>query len=247
VRERPVSPGHAEPTPGPGANAEPALAASAVDLAGVDRQALLSTLTTEHFTLQGARGSTVSESTARAGLYVGALSSSLVAIGFIAQAAQMGDAFRVFVLVVLPALYLLGLFTLVRVVYSSVEDLHYGRAINRIRNYYLQLAGPAARYFSMVGHDDTSGVLANMAIVRPSRWQLYYTLGTLVAVLNAIVAAAFVAFGAGVLGAPLLVAVVIGAVVGIVSLALSMRWQQEVHVTARDRGTVLFPSSPADR
>jgi hypothetical protein len=38
---------------------------------------VLMALTTEHFTLQGARAATTSESTARAGLYVGALSSRL--------------------------------------------------------------------------------------------------------------------------------------------------------------------------
>jgi hypothetical protein len=103
----------------------------------------------------------------RASLYAGALSSSLVAIGFIAQAAQMGDVFRVVVLVVLPALDGLGLLGLVRVVYSSVEDVRYARAINRIRADSLQLAGPAARYFSLVAHGDAAGVLANMAILRP--------------------------------------------------------------------------------
>ena len=241
MRETPAGRGGDEHLPNVGA--APPIGASDAGVAGVDRQALLSTLTTEHFTLQSARGSTVAESTARASLYVGALSSSLVAIGFIAQAAQLGDAFRVFVLVVLPAVYVLGLFTLVRVVYSSVEDLHYGRAINRIRAYYLQLAGPAARYFSMVAHDDAAGVLANMAIARPSRWQLYYKLGTLVAVLNAMVGAACVAFfTAGVLGAPLLASAAIGALAGLVSLGLSMRWQREVHIQARDRGAVLFPS-----
>jgi hypothetical protein len=82
----------------------------------VDRQALLTALTTEHFTLQGARGSTISESTARASLFVGALSTTLVALGFIAQAADIGDAFDVFALVALPTLYALGTFTFVRLV-----------------------------------------------------------------------------------------------------------------------------------
>ena len=41
---------------------------------------LLTTLTTEHFTLQGARSQTVSESAARAALYLGSVSSTLIAI-----------------------------------------------------------------------------------------------------------------------------------------------------------------------
>jgi hypothetical protein len=113
-------------------------------VAAVDRQALLTVLTTEHFTLQGARASTVSESSARAALFVGAVTSTLVALGFIAQASELGSAFDTFVLVVLPTLYVLGLFTFVRLVTSSTEDLLYGRAINRIRNYYEQVAGDEA-------------------------------------------------------------------------------------------------------
>src|SRR5207248_10740429 len=107
----------------------------------VDGEALLSVLTTEHFTLQGARASTVGESSARAALYVGAVSSALVALGFISQGSSDEDAFNVFALVVLPTLYALGLFTFARLVASSLEDLLYGRAINRIRQYYLEVAG----------------------------------------------------------------------------------------------------------
>jgi hypothetical protein len=98
------------------------------------RQQLLTTLTTEHFTLQGARSQTVSESAARAALYLGSVSSTLIAIGLIADDR---DSFEIFALVTLPTLYVLGIFTFVRLVESSVEDILYGRAINRIRHYYL--------------------------------------------------------------------------------------------------------------
>ena len=113
----------------------------------IDRQALLTTLTTEHFGLQGARGSTIAESSARAAMYLGSLSASLVSLGFVAQTSATGDTFRVFALVVLPTLFVLGVFTFVRLVESAVEDIFYGRAINRIRSYYHHLAGPEARYF----------------------------------------------------------------------------------------------------
>ena len=124
-----------------------------------DRQELLTALTTEHFTLQGARSQTVSESASRATLYLFSVSSTLVALGFIGQVSEVGDVFDVFSLTVLPTLYLLGLFTFVRLVETTVEDLLYGRAINRIRNYYLQLAGDQARLFMLSGHDDPRGVL----------------------------------------------------------------------------------------
>ena len=87
--------------------------------AELDRGALVTLLTTEHFTLQGSRASTISESSSRAALYVGALSSSLIALGFLGQASEFDTAFDTFALVVLPTVYLLGLFTHVRVVQSS--------------------------------------------------------------------------------------------------------------------------------
>ena len=213
-----------------------------MDDAPVDRQALLTVLTTEHFTLQGARASTVSESSARAALFIGAVTSTLVALGFIAQASELGSAFDTFVLVVLPTLYVLGLFTFVRLVTSSTEDLLYGRAINRIRSYYHEVAGNEARYLLLGGHDDTLGVLTNMGITRPSRWQLYFTLASMVAVLNAVVGGSAVAFVAGVAGATLGPAAAVGAVTAVLSCTLQLRWQRRAHADARRRGEVLFPS-----
>jgi hypothetical protein len=129
-----------------------------------DPQQLLTALTTEHFTLQGARSQTVSESASRASLYLVSVSSSLVALGFIGQISTVGDTFTVFALTVLPTLYVLGLFTFVRLVQSVAEDFQYGRAINRIRHHYLELAGDKAHLFMMSAHDDAIGVLANMGV-----------------------------------------------------------------------------------
>jgi hypothetical protein len=132
-----------------------------------DRHELLTALTTEHFTLQGARAQTMSESSSRAALYIGSVSSTLVALGFLGQISQAGDIFNTFALVVLPTLYLLGVFTFVRLVECSAEDFRYALAINRIRNYYQQLAGEQARLFLLSGHDDATGVFGNMK--RPAR------------------------------------------------------------------------------
>jgi hypothetical protein len=60
----------------------------------------------------------------------------------------------VFALVVLPTLFALGVFTFVRLVESAVEDIYDGRAINRIRSYYLEQAGPQRRWFMPAGRDD---------------------------------------------------------------------------------------------
>ena len=161
-----------------------------------NRQELLSALTTEHFTLQGARSQTVSESTGRATLYVMSVSSTLIALGFLAQISEVGDAFEVFALTVLPTLYVLGLFTYFRLVESAAEDFLYGRAVNRIRHYYLELAGEERRLFLLSGYDDARGVLANMGL-RPSRWQIFFTTASMVTVINSVVGGSAVAIAVG--------------------------------------------------
>lgn len=57
------------------------------------RPAVVSFVTTEHFTLQGARSSTISESTSRASMFFGAVSGGLVALGLLATATNVGTAF----------------------------------------------------------------------------------------------------------------------------------------------------------
>jgi hypothetical protein len=211
-------------------------------MAEPDRQALLTMLTTEHFTLQGSRATTVSESSSRAALYMGSVSSTLIALGFLAQVSDIGDAFDVFALVVLPTLFALGIFTFVRTVESSVEDVLYGRAINRIRAYYLEMAGPEARWFVMKGHDDALGVLANMGI-QPSRWQLYFTVSTMVATVNSVVGGSAVAILVGrLLDASLGVATVCGVIAAGASFLAFWRWDRILHERHGGYEDVLFPT-----
>lgn len=213
---------------------------------GTDRAELLTALTTEHFTLQGARSQTVSESASRATLYVMAVSSALVGLGFIGQVSEVGDVFDIFALTVLPTLYVLGLFTFVRLAESSVEDVLYGRAINRIRNYYFELAGDQARLFVLSGHDDPIGVLANMGL-SPTRWRLYFTTATMIAVINSVVGGAAVALALGVaVDATLGLAAAVGGAVAIASLMLMRRAEYRIHVAGRARTEALFPSPPTE-
>jgi hypothetical protein len=200
---------------------------------------LLTALTTEHFTLQGARSQTVSESSSRSSLYLFSVSSTLVALGFIGQAS--GDTFRVFALTVLPTLYVLGLFTFVRLVQIVAEDFRYARAINRIRHYYLELAGDQAGLFMQSAHDDAAGVLANIG-VRQSRWQPYFTMPTLIAVIDSVVGGSAIAIAVGVLGASLGVATAVGGVAAVVSLWILRRFETRYLRASLGELDVLFPS-----
>jgi hypothetical protein len=211
-----------------------------------DRQELLTALTTEHFGLAGARAQTTGESSARAALYISAVSSTLVALGFIGQITEVGDAFDVFALTALPTLYVLGLFTFIRVVENGVEDLMLGRAINRIRNYYLDVAGEHRRYFMLSGHDDALGVMRNMGVALARRQQ-YFTTGSMIAVINSVVGGAAIALGIGAfMDAPLGLCAGLGGVAAIISQALLMRIENRMYHAMGGFTETLFPSPDAE-
>jgi hypothetical protein len=107
--------------------------------------AFMSALTTEHFVLQTAINAATTEAGTRASLYILSLSSSLVALGFASQSAEL---FLPFVAIVLPAVFILGVFTAVRLVDSNLEGILSLNGIARIRGYYRTLAPEAEQQFS---------------------------------------------------------------------------------------------------
>jgi hypothetical protein len=109
------------------------------------RAALLPALTTEHLVLQTANSSSYLEASARSTLYVMALSSSLVAMGFLSGSA---DVLIPFAATVLPTVFLIGIFTVVRLVETALESMHYLDGIARIRSYYRTLGQDAAHQFA---------------------------------------------------------------------------------------------------
>ncbi|MEU0092437.1 hypothetical protein [Kribbella sp. NPDC006257] len=207
-----------------------------------DRQELLTALTTEHFTLQGARAQTASESASRASLFILSVSSTLVALGFLGHGSPSDDTFDVFALIVLPTLYLLGVFTFIRIVECGAEDFQYGVAINRIRNYYKQIAGAEAKLFLLSGHDDGRGVFANAAVPAEGRTQLF-SFASVVALIDSVIGGSTIAIATSVVfDAPLAVAAGAGGAVGLISLALLLR--MAARLLARRTGNIdpLFPT-----
>ena len=106
---------------------------------------MLSALTTEHFVLQTANNSTYAEASSRSTLYVMVLSSALIAAGFVAGSTEVLIPFAA---IVLPAVFLLGLFTVVRLVETALESQYCLHGIARIRAHYRTLGPAAARHFS---------------------------------------------------------------------------------------------------
>jgi hypothetical protein len=204
---------------------------------------LLTALTTEHFTLQGARSQTMSETSARASVYMYSLSSVLVALGFVSQVADgVGVVFNVFALTVLPTVYFLGCTTYVRLVECGAEDLRYGMAINRIRGYYKELAGDRADLFLLSGHDDAAGVFLNMGIA-PHRRSRAFAFSTAIAVVNGVVGGAVAALALGAVpDLPLWLATVVGVIVAAGSVVGWLRRADRILDTAAREATPRFPS-----
>jgi hypothetical protein len=207
-----------------------------------DRHELLTALTTEHFTLQGARSQTATESASRASLYILSVSSVLVALGFIGPTSQTDSTFEVFALTVLPTLYVLGVFTFVRIVECGAEDFRYGVAINRIRNYYKQIAGDQAKLFLLSGHDDGRGVFENAA-VPPERRRQFFTFASVVAVINSVVGGSAVAIALGAFtDASLGIAAGVGGAVALLSLFGLLRYADTLLEQRAGRTESIFPS-----
>jgi hypothetical protein len=212
-----------------------------------DGQQLLTALTTEHFTLQGARAQTLAESSSRATVYVGAVSSSLIALGFIGQVSDIGTPFRVFALIVLPTLYGLGIVTHIRLVECGVEDVMYGMAINRIRGYYRELAGDQARLFLLSGHDDARGVFENAGVPATRRPQIF-SFASVVAAINGVVGGSAVGIAVAAAFSPSLgVTATAGGVAGTVSIVVWLRVAAWILARRVPAEAPLYPSPPAGK
>jgi hypothetical protein len=204
---------------------------------GEPRSAAVTFVTTEHFTLQGARSSTISESTGRASVFLGAVSGGLIALGLVATAGKTGAAFYMFGLILLPTLAFVGLATFHRVLQSGIEDLGYARRIAQLRDYYLDQAPELAGYLLNPGEQ----------LPTPGRgiglWQQFVTVAGMVAVITAVLAGSAGGLLAAVVsGHSLVAALVAGVVVAAAALTGLMRYQNSAWI----RGTTaLFPSAQA--
>ena len=142
----------------------------------------------------------------------------------------------------LPTLYLLGVFTFVRVVECSAEDYRYGVAINRIRNYYKRIAHDEARLFLLSGHDDGAGVFSNAAVPTEGRTQ-FLSFASVVAIINSVVGGSAIAIAVGaVADGPLGVAAAVGGAVGLVSLVLLLRYAERLLRLRAGSTESIFPS-----
>ena len=182
--------------------------------------AAVSFVTTEHFTLQGARSSTIAEATGRASMFLGAVSRGLVGLGLVATATGVGATFYAFGLILLPTLAFVGMVTFSRALQSGIEDYNYAHRIARLRGYYFQYAPEMVDYLVSVPPEQR----LTMKGLRGGPWQKFVTVAGMVSVVTAGLAGSAAGLFATVLSRQLLIAalagvlVAVGVLVGMISI-----------------------------
>jgi len=183
-----------------------------------DAAALNSAVGTELFVLQSVASSTIAEAGTRSTIYLATLSSGLVAIGFAGGSPAL---LATLTFTVLPTIFMLGWFTVVRLVDTSVENITVRRRMLRIREHWVGLH-PLGPELIALDHPRT-GELG----VRYSRSSFLFTMASMIAAVNAVLGGALVAlvliFGASVHP---LAAQISGIVVGMLLLTATLTYER---------------------
>lgn len=231
---------------GPGAEPAPTPAPSERGGEGAETPIALQlqVLSTEHWSLLASRSLAWNESFSRAGMFLSALSGAIVALALVAQATDFGDGFRVFALVILPVVLFIGLTTLLRLGLANYHDGLCVLGMNRIRAAYFERVPEVRRYFVMPGNDDDAAVWRAMAMdpAIPMSVILLASAPTLVAVVNAVLAAAIGTIAAIQLGANGGIATVVGVAAFIVLFAAEFWWGSREAQRDRPDFAPMFPT-----
>jgi hypothetical protein len=117
--------------------------------------------------------------------------------------------------------FILGWFTVVRLVDTSVANIISLRRMERIRRHYASIVPSAADYFE--GDDSVTGTHG----VSYGRWSFLFTMASMVIVVNSVLGGATVALvGTLAVKASVPASTAVGIVAGLVLLVLGLRYEQ---------------------
>lgn len=199
-------------------------------------------LATEHWSLLATRSQSWSESFSRSTWFLTVVSGGMVALALVAQATSFGRGFRVFALLLMPVLIVLGLMTLVRLMQLNYEDVGLVAAMNRLRHGYLDIAPDLEQYFATGHHDDMAGILQTYGRAGRAPFSQYATsIPVLVGVIDAVLVGALAGLICDVASAPIGVSIVVAVVAAVatfvVLLVIIVRNVEHIWT-----GRALFPS-----
>lgn len=234
---------------GPGAEPGPTFGPAGSEITpdgGIPPAMRLQILSTEHWSLLASRSLAWNESFSRAGMFLSTLSGAIVALALVAQASNFGEGFRLFALVILPVVLLVGIGTVLRMGISNYHDALCVIGMNRIRAGYMELAPDLYRFFVMGTTNDDAGVDLTMA-VQPNTSLLVQMLAStpmLVTVLNAILFAAIVALLVLQLGGGTAMALVLGGAGFVLAMGGFFWWAGRNIARTVAEYRPMFPAAP---
>ena len=187
----------------------------------------LQILATEHWSLLATRALTYQESLGRVNMFLTILSGAVIALALVAQADHFGAAFISIAIFMLAVVFLVGVFTVARLMALNRDDFRWVLGMNRLRNAYLDLHPELEPHFTTGQYDDLRGALQTLGI-EPSGadrlGSMFHGLQTLPGMLSMIVASVGGAIGgliaAGFGGPP--VVVVLSGIAAFVLAAVGM-------------------------
>jgi hypothetical protein len=122
-------------------------------------QRVVQILSTEHWSLLGARSLAYNEAFTRGGMFLTFLSMSFVALALLSQAMSFGDQFLTVAAIVLTFDLVIGLTTYGRIMGANVDDLRAVHGMARIRHGYTEVAPIVTKYFTSATHDDIDSLM----------------------------------------------------------------------------------------
>jgi hypothetical protein len=204
-------------------------------------------LAVEHWSLIAARSLIWNEAQSRATVFLTVLSASIIAVALAADATGFGAQATNLALMLLPVVLLLGIAAYVRMVQINTEEFQLVLAMNRLRRAYLTLEPGLERYLTTGHHDDERGVIATYMFDHPSRRWLWahflVNTPTIVATVDAALAAAIVVLGLQATEMPMAAAVAAGVAAFLVVWLTLFRLQLPALRPLRDQ-TPRFPTPP---
>ena len=186
------------------------------DRSGVTDAVRVQILATEHWSLLATRSMTWNEVFSRASMFMTVLSAAVVALALVAQATAFGPGLRVFALLLLPVVLLVGLATVIRLGDANTDDFGLVLGMNRLRHAYLELAPELEPYFVTAQHDDPVSIMQSYGMgSRPGIGRFLAGTPNVVGAINVVVAGVLAALIAQTLGAPDMIADAAGVVVAL--------------------------------
>ena len=185
-------------------------------------QAFVNAVGTELFVTQAARGAIVSEMTGRGMIYMGAVSSALIAFGFLASTGDLAP----FVAGVLPALLIFGELTFAALLRNTVENVVLLRRMQHIRSFYRGLAPDDSNIFDPPHADPVFAAAVGTIGLARAPAQALFTGASTIAAVNAMIGGVGAALLVWHVGASVAAAIAVGVAVALGLFGAHVAYEQ---------------------